>query len=164
MRPLDPHSFVGDGFDGPVLIAGDVGDVPMIRRLLAAMPPGVFGQVYVEAFARIQYLDLRGPDGVSVQWLYRDVRQSSTRKGAGAAKGEPLLTAVHAWLDEWLLADEDGEYRIWIGARTIPRVNHLCAALQSHLEHREQHIAWRAEQRERERVDDSRHGHLDGQH
>lgn len=130
----DRHThFHWDGQDGPRLIAGDAGDLPAIRGLLADLPPDAYGQVFIEVFGAIQLERLDAPSGMTVTWLCRDVRRSEERLGAGAAKGEPLVRAIEAWLDEWVRVDPDGcsDAMLWIGCNANPRVNRLCRSISS---------------------------------
>lgn len=122
-----------DGQDGPRLIAGDAGDLPAIRGLLADLPRDAYGQVFVEVFGSIQLERLDAPSGMSVTWLCRDVRRSEERLGAGAAKGEPLVRAIEAWLDEWVRVDPEGrsDAMLWIGCNANPRVNRLCRSIST---------------------------------
>lgn len=144
LHSLDPEHLSNDGFPGRILIAGDTSDLPVIRRLLGALPSGVVGDVFIEAFSDIQHTTLPGPDGIGVTWLYRTDSRNVEGMRYCSAKGVRLVSSLHGWLGEWLLADDDGDYRLWIGGRTLPRVNHLCAALQAHIDHRAFHAAQRS--------------------
>ncbi|HXH36922.1 MAG TPA: SIP domain-containing protein [Plantibacter sp.] len=120
-----------DGQDGPRLIAGDAGDLPAIRALLAELPSDAYGQVFVEIFGPIQLERLDVPSGMNVTWLCRDTRRSDERIGAGASKGEALVRAIEAWLDEWVRVEPDGRSNamLWIGCHANPRVNRLCRSI-----------------------------------
>lgn len=141
LHSLDPEHLRNDGFPGRILIAGDTTDLPVIRRLLGALPGGVTGDVFIEAFSDIQHAALPAPEGVGVTWLYRTESMDVEGMRYCSEKGVRLVASLHGWLGEWVLADDDGDYRLWIGARALTRVNRLCAALQAHIDHRAFHSA-----------------------
>lgn len=123
---------------GPVLIAGDATDLRMIRRVLDSLPPESTGAVFIEVFSAVQVAEVVAPAGLGVTWLLRQEATSDEHGGRGARKGETLVRAVGAWLDEWVLADDEGDYLLWVGCRANPRVDRFCDELE-HLLHEREH-------------------------
>jgi len=128
LRTLDSNGIWAPANRGPLLLAGDSSDIPMIRRILTALPTGSYGQVIVEVFNATQIQSLPATQHLGVNWLFREGQASHERTNAAALKGEPLARAIEAWLAEWMPTDEDtlGDRSLWIGARTNPRIERLC--------------------------------------
>lgn len=103
-----------------VLIAGDSGDTPAIRRMLRTLPEGAWGQVFIEVAVGMQAHRLPLPDGVGITWLCRD----SVDGGTGMApRGTLLARAIGAWAAEWMPEQSSRPCDIvWIGAAASPRV------------------------------------------
>lgn len=113
-----------------LFIAGDAGDVHEIRRVLRAAPADVCGLVVIEVCNPVQTVHIDAPEGVGVRWLFRE-----NRLGTLAPRGDGLVAAADAWLDEWMRADENpaDEYVIWLGCRTSSRVNDFARTLELEL-------------------------------
>jgi len=101
---------------GPVLIAGDAHDVPVIVEVCRLLPWDAMGTVLLEVSAPIQKRRIDVPEGVSVRWL---VRGEGT---AARARGERLGMAVHGWCMEWACAEPHVQWTVWLGAHTPPHV------------------------------------------
>lgn len=102
--------------DGPVLIAGDVRDVPAIVEVCRRLPWDAMGIVILEAAAPIQTRHIDVPEGVSVRWL---IRGDGLR---AHSRGERLGMAVHGWCVEWTCAEPPLQWTVWLGAHTPPHV------------------------------------------
>ncbi|GAA1523441.1 NADPH-dependent ferric siderophore reductase [Agromyces terreus] len=114
---------------GPVMLfAGDTGDIAAIRSRLADCAPNATGIVLIEAFNAMQIVQLEAPAGIAVHWVFRE-----NRRGALAARGETLVAAVDAWLDEWMRPEGGAEIAIWLGARTSAPVGAFAQALEREL-------------------------------
>ena len=115
--------------DGPrVLMAGDAADLPAIRGRLAECEPGASGVVFIEVLSPLQMVHLDAPAGIGVHWLFRE----RVRTGI-AVRGEALVGAVDAWLDEWMRADGGVRIEIWLGARSSTLVNSYARDLEHEL-------------------------------
>jgi NADPH-dependent ferric siderophore reductase len=68
------------------LVAGDETALPAIATIVAALPAGTAGIVFVEVAGPDERLPLDSPAELQTTWLYRD----------GAAPGEPLERALRA--------------------------------------------------------------------
>lgn len=103
-----------------VLLAGDSGDVPAIRRMLQSLPEGAWGQVLIEVAVGVQVHRWPMPAGIGLTWLRRD----SVRGGTGMApRGELLARAVDAWTSEWIPEQSSRPCDIvWIGCTASPRI------------------------------------------
>lgn len=106
-----------------VLAAGNLTDLPGLRAWCEALPEQSYGQVFIEVFSPIQIETLHTPAGVSVTWICRELLRPSALPGAGMkigpARGEALVTAVDAWLNEWYRPESGTErhFKMWMGAR-----------------------------------------------
>lgn len=111
------------------LLVGDSTDLPAMRRMLGRLPVASYGQVFVEIASSIQVQRFDMPEGISLTWLLRDSDGTARRM---APRGERVVQAVHAWLDEWMF---DGAQRaprvIWIGCSASPRVSRLHRELRA---------------------------------
>ncbi|GAA1825120.1 hypothetical protein GCM10009750_05170 [Agromyces salentinus] len=120
MRPRTP---------GPtMLFAGDTGDVASIRSRLADCAPNATGIVLIEAVNAMQIAPIEAPAGIAVHWVFRE-----HRSGTVVPRGEALVTAVDAWLDEWMRPEGGTEIAIWLGARSTPIVGAYANALEREL-------------------------------
>lgn len=114
---------------GPaMLFAGDAGDVAAIRSRLAECPASATGIVFVEVYNAMQIVHLEAPTGIAVHWVFRQGRQRAV-----VPRGEALVTAVDAWLDEWMRPEGGEEIVIWLGARGSSVVNTFSQALEREL-------------------------------
>ena len=114
---------------GPtMLFAGDTGDVTAIRSRLADCAPNATGIVVIEAFNAVQIVPLEAPAGMAVHWVFRE-----HRGGTVAPRGETLVAAVDAWLDEWMRPEGGVEIAIWLGARSAAPVGAYAQALEREL-------------------------------
>lgn len=118
-----------------VLVAGDIGDIDEIRQVLSDLPRDAYGRVIIEIAAPLQVVPLDAPPRVAVTWLRRDERSSLSKVRAAAERGETLVRAVDAWLDEWMRASDDpsSEYVLWIGSHASDAVNEFCVSLAHEL-------------------------------
>ncbi|MGI9823099.1 SIP domain-containing protein [Agromyces sp. Marseille-Q5079] len=113
---------------GPTkLFAGDSGDLAAIRSLLADCPANATGIVLVEAINAVQIVHLEAPAGIAVHWVFRENRRGLV------PRGEALVTAVDAWLDEWMRPEGGAEVAIWIGARSCTLVDTFAHAVDREL-------------------------------
>ena len=103
------------GRPGPtVLLAGDGADLGDLEALIATLPADAYGQVYVEVGAADEVRPLPTPRRVHVTWLVR---------GADAAPGTLLCSAVEAWTAEWMPDGHRDDRRIaWVGCASAPRI------------------------------------------
>lgn len=122
-----------------VLAAGDASDLGDIQAWLNDQPRNSFGRVFIEVFSHIQQIPLATPAGIGVTWLRREERSASPMPGIGAPRGSALVSAVDAWLDEWLRADDCDAlaWHIWLGARTSSVVASYGANLERELNDRQ---------------------------
>lgn len=105
------------------LIAGDSADLPVIRRMLGRLPVDAYGQVLVEVASRIQIQRMHLPAEMTLTWLLRDADGTARRM---APRGERIVRAVRAWLDEWMgVGGHEAPQVIWIGCAASPRVGRL---------------------------------------
>jgi len=111
-----------------MLFAGDAGDVASIRSRLAECPANATGIVFVEVFNAVQIVHLEAPAGIAVHWVFRQGRRSEV-----VSRGEALVIAVDAWLDEWMRPEGGAEIVIWLGARGSTVVNTFSNALEREL-------------------------------
>jgi NADPH-dependent ferric siderophore reductase len=72
-----------------LLLAADERDIPTLRMILATLPAGARGQVFVEVQSEGDIDPLTAPGRFSVCWLIRD-------------RGQSLRRSVDAWLAEML--------------------------------------------------------------
>ena len=88
-----------------LLIAGDESSLPAIQTLLATLPTGARGQVFVEVDTPDAVGRLLAPGRVAVCWLVRD-------------RGQSLRRSIDAWLSEMLPTDISQEHTVyaWIVA------------------------------------------------
>ncbi|ANW21377.1 siderophore-interacting protein [Streptomyces clavuligerus] len=116
VEPGDRMHIAGPGKTrGPIpvgadrlLIAGDDTAVPAIARLLEELPGGARGRVFIDVEHVTHIQRLRGPAGVDITWLPRDVSAPS-RPGALSAAVRAMAWADGAWF-AWL-AGERSEVR-----------------------------------------------------
>lgn len=129
------HPDLGSRFH---LIAGDVGDLNEIQRVLDGLSDTDYGQVFIESASCQQQRTLRAPDNLGLTWLHRDLRRSPGGFGAIAARGEVLVRAVDAWLDEWMRASTMtiDSFVIWLGCRSSSIANSYYAQLRRELDER----------------------------
>jgi NADPH-dependent ferric siderophore reductase len=117
---------------GPTMLfagdAGDAGDVTSIRARLAECPANATGIVFVEAYNAMQIVHLEAPAGIAVHWVFRENRRSTV-----VPRGEALVTAVDAWLDEWMRPEGGAEIVIWLGGRSSTLVTTFAHALEREL-------------------------------
>lgn len=119
-------------------IAGDLSDLPLIRRMLERIPVDAYGQVYIEVAAAFQIVPLAAPTGITVTWLVAD--SSPLRHRAG----DLTSRAVMAWVAEWTPEDPQAHeipYVMWIGGSTTTVIDRLYerygdALSDLHLHHR----------------------------
>lgn len=112
-----------EAIDGPLLIAGDARDLPLIVQVCRRLPWDAQGQVLVEVAARIQIRRIDVPDGVAVHWLVRgDLAQTRPR-------GSRLGEAVHAWCLEWTCGSPQLEWTLWLGPHTPTHVARMARSL-----------------------------------
>lgn len=109
--------------DGPVLIAGDVHDVPGIIEICRQLPWDAMGTVILEAAARIQVRHIDVPEGVSVRWLMRSDGPEAR------ARGERLGLAVQGWCVEWACSEPQMQWTVWLGPHTPPEVARMARSL-----------------------------------
>lgn len=117
------------------LIAGDAGDLASIQERINALGESDAAQVFIESASVLQQRPISVPGSVAVHWLGRDRYRSPGRFGAVAARGEVLVRAVDAWLDEWIRPSSTPAERleVWFGARTSPVVARYHARLEQEL-------------------------------
>lgn len=116
---LSQHAHVEPGQLECVIAAADVGDLRGLRAWCAALPPHVYGQIFIEVFAPYQIEPFPTPQHVGVTWICREQLRPSTRPGVGIPRGQALADAVDAWLDEWIRADAGyWHFSLWMGARS----------------------------------------------
>lgn len=116
-----------------MLVAGDSDDVESIRALLATLPSGAYGQVFIESDERAPRVDLRPPARVAVTYL----AASESRPHHGGteptttATGTLLADAVASWIEEWMPHEPhlDRIISIWVGGRHNAPLNELCRTL-----------------------------------
>lgn len=106
-----------------VLIAGDLGELPAIETLLALLPAGAYGQVFVETPTDAELGRLNPPARVTVNRVARPDHGS---------RGDALVPAVSAWLAEWLPEEPTTErtLTLWVGASVRDRVHAAGAPLE----------------------------------
>ncbi|WP_177232052.1 SIP domain-containing protein [Agromyces sp. CF514] len=121
MRPSTPPA-------ARVLMAGDTGDVAAIRSRLADCDPNATGLVFIEAFNAVQIVPIEAPTGIGVHWVFRERPQ-----GTVAPRGQSLVAAVDAWLDEWMRPEGGVEISIWLGARSSDVVATFASRLDREL-------------------------------
>lgn len=108
---------------GPLLIAGDFADLPVIEQIGRRLPPDAHGAIKIEVATHLQARPLDVPEGVAVAWLPRE-------EGVRARTvGERLATAVHAWCVEWTCGSDSAEWTVWLGSRTSPHVARMARSL-----------------------------------
>ncbi|MGR4010275.1 SIP domain-containing protein [Leucobacter sp. 1207-22] len=103
-----------------VLAAGDAGDLGGLQAWCNDLPPGSYGQIFIEVFAPIQIEPFPTPPGIAVTWICRESLRPSPRPGIGIPRGQALADAVDAWFDEWLRATptNGAHFLLWAGARS----------------------------------------------
>lgn len=114
------------------LIAGDLSDLPLLRRLLERLPVDAYGQVFIEVSAAFQVIDLPSPPEMTVTWLVGDTSPLSPPRGELAAR------AVVAWVSEWMPEERDAHtapYVMWIGCSTSTVMDRLHDRLGDRLDH-----------------------------
>lgn len=111
-----------------MLLAGDAGDLAAIRARLAESPANATGVVLIEAFNAVQIVHLDAPAGIGVHWVFRESRGGTVRP-----RGEALVAAVDAWLDEWMRPEGGAELVIWLGGRGSSVVSTFAEALDREL-------------------------------
>ena len=121
-----------------VLLAGDTTDLQPIRRILSELPPGAYGQVYLEIVSPIQIRPIPTPEGVSLTWLRRDLVPHGLLEIA--PRGELIRRAITAWVAEWMPeatseapSERADRIHLWIGCNASPRVGSLYRELASRL-------------------------------
>ena len=120
------YSTHGDHF----VLAGVAGDVPVLNRLLAALPDDGYGQVFLESTGPILLRGWPGPAGMMPLSVRQDLAPASGGRLPGP--GEVLADALRAWAVEWLppVGHPDPlPYTLWIGAVGYPPVDRFCAEL-----------------------------------
>lgn len=75
------------------LLAGDESAIPAISAALEALPPNAIGQAFIEVSGPDDVLELIGPEGVDVHWIYRGGRADLVSESQ-AGDHAPLITAV----------------------------------------------------------------------
>jgi len=114
-------------------MAGDAGDVAEIRGILALLPESAYGQVFIEAVAPRQIVQIPAPRRVSVTWLLREPTEGDSL----IVRGELIRRAVAAWVHEWI-PDQGHEqhgqhehvhYYVWVGCVGSPRARDLYRSL-----------------------------------
>lgn len=106
-----------------VLIAGDVTELDAITALLALLPEGAYGQVYVESSDADRPAVLAAPPRVTV---------THVRRGEHHVIGEPLSAVVECWVAEWMPDEPQAErtIAIWAGGTVTGGVPTLGARLE----------------------------------
>ncbi|MGM1017095.1 MAG: SIP domain-containing protein [Actinomycetota bacterium] len=112
-----------DNITGPVLVAGDVGDLPLIQDICRRLPWDAEGSIVIEAAASIQMRHLDVPAGVGVRWL---VRGEGTR---ARTRGERIAGAVYAWCVEWTCGEPPQQWTLWLSPRTPAHVARMARSL-----------------------------------
>lgn len=118
------------------MLAGDGGDLAVLRRIVDRLPVDAYGQIYVEvgSAAQLEYWNV--PAGMALQWLCRD--EADGYFGAGAPHGELLARAVRGWVSEWIPESEKAHelpYVLWIGCAASGHVDRLYRELATSMEH-----------------------------
>lgn len=101
--------------DDLVLLAAVADDVPVVAAVLATLPGGARGQVFLEATGPGDVRPIEAPGRMCVTWLRRDL-------------GQDVRTAVGAWLEEMLPADHDREHRVYAWCSGDPAARALTSA------------------------------------
>jgi len=104
-----------------VLLGGDAGSIPQMRRIAQALPPSAHVTVLVEVCGSREVGVIDAGEG-RVSWLDRSV------DGGLRPRGERLAQAIHAWCAEWACGD-DPVCTVWLGARTPARIVRMTQAL-----------------------------------
>jgi NADPH-dependent ferric siderophore reductase len=120
----------------PVLIAGDLEDLPAIEHVLSLLPDDAYGRVFIETLYDDQARTLAVPKRVTVTWLARAVRPSAIRPLVFAARGEALTGAIAGWVAEWMPGDPDAACTslMWIGCAASAHVEALYGELDQRLQ------------------------------
>lgn len=81
------------------LLAGDEAALPAISTALESLPANAIGKVFIEVAGPEDEVELTGPDGVQVTWIYRGGRADLVGDDK-AGDNAPLIAAVKeaAWL------------------------------------------------------------------
>lgn len=103
-----------------VFAAGEAADLPSIRDWCASLPENSYGQVFIEVFSPIQIEDLGAPVGVNVTWICRELLRPNAPLGSRPARGEALVAAADAWLNEWYRSESriERHFAMWLGGRS----------------------------------------------
>ena len=75
------------------LIAGDEAALPAISAALDALPDNAVGKVFIEVAGPEDEIELRAPEGVGVNWIYRGGRADLVSEDR-AGDHSPLIAAV----------------------------------------------------------------------
>lgn len=97
--------------DDRILLAGNEGDLPLIRTALATLDARSRGQVFVEVQSDGDIEQLDAPGRFAICWLVRD-------------RGQSLRRSIDAWLSEMLpvSAFDDFSVYAWISHEGSARV------------------------------------------
>lgn len=116
-------------------MVGDSRDTHTIQAALRRLPADAYGQVILEVATSLQVRRLDVPDGVSITWLCRDLRQGVS--GPAPARGVLAARAARAWISEWMPEEEarDVPLLLWIGCSANAHVDGLYWQLRTLLPH-----------------------------
>jgi len=114
-----------------VLIAGDLGDLAAIQRVLSDLDPTAYGQVLIETGGSVDVPLLSAPPRVSVHLLGAGRVADSSHQAVLAARGTVLADAVETWVGEWLPVDVEKvpDAKVWIGGRDSQAMTDLYRSL-----------------------------------
>lgn len=128
----DDHSpeeliFICPSYLDCVLAAGDADDLAALREWCAELPSRSYGRVFIETDSVDGVEEIVAPPGVGVTWILR--------RGEGESDESALVTAVDAWLDEWLRGDPlSGRHvRLWAGSRSDARMREHWIRIENEL-------------------------------
>jgi len=112
------------------LLVGDSTDIPAIESMLAKLPVGAYGQVFVEIASEVQIRPIVVPSRMVLTWLRRD--RATREIGRVAPRGELAARAVTAWVAEWMPESQLEHARpcvLWIGCSASDRMDSLSREL-----------------------------------
>ena len=110
------------------LLAGDSGDLAMLRGITGKLPVDAYGQILIEVTSPAHIEEWDAPPGMLVTYLLRSPDQH---------RGQRIADAVDAWVAEWIPTDgraDDLPYVLWVGCSSSGPVRELLRDLNDRIE------------------------------